>query len=567
MKIRSKTVKFLALLVVGLIGVACAPEPRSFDVLIRHGTVYDGSGEPGVVADVGISGDRVAAVGDLGRATAELEIDAGGLAVAPGFVNMMSWATESLIEDGRSQSDIRQGVTLEVMGEGVSMGPLSDAMKEEFKQRQHDLTYDIEWTTLGEYLEFLERRGVSPNVASFVGSTSARLFVIGNDDREPTEDELEAMRQLVRQAMEEGAVGVSSALIYPPGSFAKTEELVELATVAAEYGGIYISHMRSEGNRLLEAIDELLTIAREAQIRAEIYHFKALGRKNWPKMEEAIAKVERARAEGLQITADAYTYTAGATGLISALPPWIQDGGLEAALDRLRDPATRRRVTREMLEDSDDWENLYLAAGDPANILLVGFANDELKPLTGKSLAEVAEMRGTSPEETAVDLILENEGLVGAVYFMMSEDNLRAKFARPWVSFCSDAESVAPEGVFLESNPHPRAYGSFARLLAKYVRDEHVLSLEEAVRRLASLPCENLRIEERGRLQEGFFADVVVFDPETIQDHATFTDPHQYATGMAHVFVNGVHVLADGEHTGALPGRVVRGPGWTGRND
>jgi N-acyl-D-amino-acid deacylase len=555
----------LLTLTAGLIGGSCGPAPRSFDAIIRNGTVFDGSGEPGVVADVGVTGDRVAAVGDLGRATAAIEIDAGGLAVAPGFVNMMSWATESLIEDGRSQSDIRQGVTLEVMGEGFSMGPLSDAMKEELKERNQDRPYDIEWTTLGEYLEFLERRGVSPNVASFVGATSARLHVIGYDDREPTTAELEEMKQLVRHAMEEGAVGLSSALIYPPGSFAKTGELIELAKVAAEYDGLYISHMRSEGNRLLEAIDELLTIAREAQIRAEIYHLKTMGQNNWHKMEQAIAKVEQARDEGMHITADAYTYTAGGTGLMAAMPSWIQDGGREAALERLADPATRRRVTREMLEESEDWENLYLAAGSPDNILLAGFSNEELKPLTGKSLAEVAGMRGTPPEETAVDLVLESEGRVSAVYFLMSEDNLRIKFARPWVSFCSDAASIAPEGRFLERRPHPRAYGSFARLLGRYVREESVLPLEEAIRRLTSLPAENLRIEDRGRLREGFYADVVVFNPETIQDHATFAEPHQYATGMVHVFVNGMQVLADGEHTEALPGRVVRGPGWTDR--
>jgi N-acyl-D-amino-acid deacylase len=561
---RHRSLVFLLILTAGLIGGSCGPAPQSFDAIIRNGTVYDGSGEPGVVADVGITGDRVAAVGDLGRTTAAIEIDAGGLAVAPGFVNMMSWATESLIEDGRSQSDIRQGVTLEVMGEGFSMGPLSDAMKEEVKKRQKDLTYDIEWTTLGEYLHFLERRGVSPNVASFVGATSARLHVIGYDDREPTAAELDEMKQLVRHAMEEGAVGLSSALIYPPGSFAKTGELIELAKVAAEYDGLYISHMRSEGNRLLEAIDELLTIAREAQIRAEIYHLKTMGQNNWHKMEQAIAKVEQARDEGMHITADAYTYTAGGTGLMAAMPTWIQDGGREAALERLADPATRRRVTREMLEESDDWENLYLAAGSPDNILLAGFSNEELRPLTGKSLAEVAGMRGTPPEETAVDLVLESEGRVSAVYFLMSEDNLRMKFARPWVSFCSDAASIAPEGMFLKRRPHPRAYGSFARLLGRYVREEGVLPLEEAIRRLTSLPVENLRIEDRGRLREGFYADVVVFDPEIIQDHATFAEPHRYSTGMVHVFVNGVQVLADGEHTEALPGRVVHGPGWTG---
>jgi N-acyl-D-amino-acid deacylase len=540
---------------------ACTAAPE-FDVVLRSGTVYDGSGAAGVRADLAIRGDRIAAIGSLPDARGRAEIDVEGLAVAPGFINMMCWANESLIEDGLSQSDIRQGVTLEVMGEGQSMGPLNDAMKAERLRRQADIKYEIEWTTLGEYLEYLERRGVSPNVASFVGAATPRIHVLGYEDRAPTPDELDQMRALVRQAMEEGALGVASSLIYPPGSFAETDELVALARVAAEYDGIYISHLRSEGAQLLEAVDELLTIAREAGIRAEIYHLKASGQANWPLFDQAVEKVEQARAEGLAITADVYTYPAGSTGLNSTMPPWVQEGGFEASLERLGDPATRSRIAREMGEEWTDGENMFLGAGNPENILLVGFKSDELKPLTGKTLAEVAAMRGTSPEETVMDLVLEDESRVETVYFTQSPENLRKKIALPWVSFCSDSASLAPEGVFLERSVHPRAYGSFARLLGRFVRDEKVLPLAEAIRKLTSFPAENLRIEDRGRLREGFFADVVVFDPATIQDHATFTEPHQYATGVAHVFVNGVPVIRDGEHTGATPGRFVRGPGW-----
>jgi N-acyl-D-amino-acid deacylase len=558
----------LSLAVVVLCGLAagCAA-PTHYDVVIRGGTIYDGSGADPLIGDVAIRGDGIVAVGDIGRAVGELEVDARDLAVAPGFVNMMCWANESLIEDGRSQSDIRQGVTLEVMGEGMSMGPLSDELKTFAKKTQSDIRYDIEWTTLGEYLEFLERRGVSPNVASFIGAANPRMNVIGFDDRPATPEELEQMAEQVRQAMEEGALGVASSLIYPPGSFADTAELIELVRAVAPYGGMYISHMRSEGDQLLEAVDELLTIARETGVRTEIYHLKAAGQTNWPKMDQVIATVEQAQAEGLEITADMYTYTAGSTGLISAMPAWVQDGGYEEALERLQDPATRRRIADEMDRPSDQWENLYLGCGSPDNILLVGFASDELKPLTGKTVAEVAEMRGTSPEETIMDLVLEDQGGVSAVYFMMTEDNLSKQIALPWVSFCSDSPSLAPEGVFLESSTHPRAYGSFARLLAKYVRDQGVIPLPEAIRRLTSLPAETIRADRRGRLQEGYFADVVVFDPETIQDHATYQDPHQYATGMVHVFVNGAQVLADGEHTGATPGRFVRGPGWKPRSE
>ncbi|MCH7820875.1 MAG: D-aminoacylase [Proteobacteria bacterium] len=550
-----------ALVAFGLLSVCI--QPASYDLILRGGTIYDGSGEIPYVGDVAFNGDEIAALGDLGTATAAMEIEVEGLAVAPGFINMMSWANESLIEDGHSQSDIRQGVTLEIMGEGMSMGPLNDEMKADMVRQQGDIRYDVEWTTLAEYLEFLERRGISPNVASFIGTGTPREYVIGHEDREPTPDELDQMRALVRAAMEDGALGVASSLMYPPGLFATTDELIALSEVAAEYDGMYISHMRDEGANIIEAIDELLTIAREANIRAEIYHLKSSGQSNWHLFDAAIAMVERARAEGLQITADVYTYPAGSTGLNATVPPWVQEGGFEASLERMQDPALREQIAREMLEESDEWENLYLGAGSPDNILLVGFKSDALKPLTGKTVAEVAEMRGTSPPETIMDLIVEDGSRVGTVYFTQSEDVVRRVVALPWVSFNSDAASLAPEGVFMKSNPHPRAYGSFARVLAKYVRDEKVLALEEAIRKLAALPAQTMRIDRRGELKVGFYADVVVFDPDTIQDHATFIDPHQYATGMFHVFVNGEQVLKDGEHTGATPGRVVRGPGYS----
>ncbi|MCP5093649.1 MAG: D-aminoacylase [Gammaproteobacteria bacterium] len=542
--------------------LAACSSPTPYDVILRGGTIYDGSGDQPYVGDVAILGDMIAAVGDIADATAPLDVDASGLAVAPGFVNMMSWANESLIEDGRSQSNIRQGVTLEIMGEGESMGPLNAAMKAEMVGLQTDIRYDIEWTTLAEYLEYLEQRGVSPNVASFIGSATPRWYVIGHEDRLPTPDELEQMRDLVRSAMTDGALGVASSLMYPPGSFANTDELIALSKVAAEYGGMYISHMRDEGAKMLEAIEELLTIAREANIRAEIYHLKSSGQSNWHLFDEAVALVEHAREEGLEITADVYTYPAGATGLNASIPPWVQEGGFEASIERMKDPANRERIAAQMLVESDDWENIYKGAGSPDNILLTGFKNDALKPLTGKTLAEVAKMRGTDPRFTAMDLIIEDSSRVNTVYFTQSEDVVRKAVALPWVSFNSDAASLAPEGVFLKSNPHPRAYGSFARVLGKYVRDERLLPMEEAIRKLAALPSLNLRIDRRGRLETGYYADVVVFDPDRIQDHATFVEPHQYATGMLHVFVNGVQVLKDGEHTGATPGRFVRGPGW-----
>ena len=552
-------------LLLGAIALAgCAAGPATYDVIIRNGTVYDGSGGAPFRADVGLVGDSIVAVGDLAAARARVEVDADGLAVAPGFINVLSWSTESLLHDGLAQSSIRQGVTLEVMGEGSSMGPLNDAMKREMLEEQGDIRFEVGWTTLGEYLEHLERRGVSTNVASFVGATTVRVHELGHEDRPPSPEELRRMRSLVRQAMEEGALGVGSSLIYAPAFYAGTDELVALAEEAGAAGGMYISHIRSEGNGLLEAVEELITVARRAGIPAEIYHLKAAGSENWAKMDTVIARVEEARAEGLRITTDMYTYTAGATGLDAAMPPWVQEGGLQEWRRRLQDPAIRARVLSEMRTPTTEWESLYLLAGSPERVLLAAFRQDSLKHLTGKTLAEVARMRGTSAEEAAMDLVVLDDSRVGTVYFLMSEENLRKQIRLPYMSFGSDAGSMAPEGAFLRSNPHPRAYGNFARLLGRYVRDEGVITLEEAVRRLTTLPAENFGLKRRGALREGYHADVVVFDPATITDHATFEAPHQYATGVVHVFVNGEAVLRDGDHTGALPGRVVRGPGWTG---
>ena len=542
---------------------SCTPGPGPsvpvtpvYDYIIRNGTIYDGSGSEGYVADVAISGDRVNEIGLNLPGRGKKEVDASGMAVTPGYINMLSWATESLIIDGRSQSDIRQGVTLEVFGEGGSGGPLSEAMKAEYDTPP-------EWTTLGEYLEFLERKGVSPNVASFIGATTLRIHQVGFEDRAPTDKEMENMRVLVQEGMEEGAMGIGSSLIYAPAFYSSTEELIELCKVASDYGGMYISHMRSESNRLLQALDELIQIAEEANIPAEVYHLKAGGKKNHYKMDLAIAKMDSARAAGLYITADMYNYTAGATGLDASMPPWVQEGGYDKWAERLQDPEIRTRVKAEMQEDTDDWENLGLLAGYD-NVLFSGFRNTDLRQYIGKTLTEVAEMRGISPEETAMDLVVEDGSRVDVVYFLMSEENVKKQIRVPYVSFDSDAGSIAPEGDFLKYNPHPRAYGNFARLLGKYVRDEKVIPLHEAIYRLSGLPATNLKIRHRGFLREGYYADVVVFDPATIQDHATFEKPHQYSTGVYHVFVNGEQVLKDGEHTGATPGRVVRGPGWTG---
>ena len=529
---------------------ACGRE--EVDVVIRGGTLYDGSGGPPVVGDLAIDGDRIVAVGDLKGHAGRAEIDARGLAVAPGFINMLSWANESLIQDGRSMSDIRQGVTLEVLGEGDSMGPLNETMKQEMVERQSDIEFDVDWTTLGEYLQHLEARGISTNVASFVGAATVRIHEMGYEDRDPTPEELDAMLQLVREAMEEGAVGVGSSLPYIPAPFASTEELIALARVAADHDGMYISHIRNEGDEIFAALEEFVTIVREAGVRGEIYHLKVSHKRNWDKLDDVVALIEAAREEGLAVTADIYTYHASSTGLNYDLPAWVKEGDHEERTARLKDPAVRERVIAET-------EMI-----PPEDILLVSFRNEDLRHLTGKTLAEVAAMRGTSPVVTTMDLIVEDDSRIGTVRFTMNEDNIRRKIALPWVSLCSDSASLAPEPPFTNSQPHPRAYGSFARLLGKYVREEGIISLEEAIHRLTGLPASNLKLEGRGKLAPDAFADVVVFDPAAVIDRATFEEPHQLATGVIHVFVNGEQVLKEGEHTGAMPGRFVKGPGWVG---
>ena len=557
------TLPILASALAFSIGWTRAAQPAAFDTIIRGGTVYDGTGAPGRRADVGIRGDRIAAIGDLSALPAAAVIDASNLAIAPGFINMLSWSTESLLVDGRSQGELREGVTTQIFGEGSSMGPLTPEMKRRAVEQMGDLKYSITWTSLSEYLKHLEEQGVSQNVASFIGATTIREHVIGLEDKRAAPAQLEDMRALVREEMEAGALGIGSSLIYAPAFYASTEELIELCKVAAQYRGKYISHMRSEGNRLLEAVDELVRISREANIPAEIYHLKAAGQSNWSKMDRVIARIEAARKEGLKITADMYTYTAGATGLDASMPPWVLDGGYDAAYRRLADPEMRKKIAAAIRTPSDDWENLYRAAGSADRVLLVEFKSDKLKPLTGKTLAEAARLRGEDPVDTIMNLVLEDRSRVGTVYFMISEDNIRKQIVLPWVSFGSDAASMAPELPFTKSSAHPRAYGNFARVLAKYVRDEHALTLADAIRKLSGLPATNLELDRRGFLAEGMFADVVVFDPASIADRATFENPHQYAVGVRHVFVNGSQVIRNGEHTGAKPGRALWGPGKT----
>ncbi len=540
----------LATFVLATLVLAACEQPVEHDLILRGGSVIDGSGSPAVAADVAIDGDRIAAVGDLSGARGRRELDVSGLTVAPGFINMLSWANESLIQDGRSLSDVHQGVTLEVMGEGRSMGPLNEAMKQEMVERQSDIRFDVEWTTLGEYLQYLEDRGVSTNVASFVGAATVRVHELGYEDRHASGEELERMKELVRQAMEEGALGVASSLPYVPANFAPTEELIALARAADESGGMYISHIRDESGEIFEALDEFLDVVRQARVRGEVYHLKASRRENYDKLDEVIRRIEAARAEGLAVTADMYTYHASSTGLSYIMPAWVEEGGHEAFVERLRDPAVRERLEAE------------IDMIPPEDILLVSFRNPELRHLTGKSLAEVAALRGVSPKVAAMDLIVEDDSRIGTVRFTMSEDNVRRKIALPWVAFCSDSGSLAPEEPFTNSQPHPRAYGSFARLLGKYVREERIIPLEEAVHRLTGFPAANLKLDRRGLLAEGYYADVAVFDAGTIIDRATFEKPHQLAAGMVHVFVNGEQVLAGGEHTGATPGRFVKGPGW-----
>jgi N-acyl-D-amino-acid deacylase len=545
--------------------LAWAESPKAeeqFDVLIRGGSVYDGSGNPPRRADVGVKGDRIGAVGDLSKATAKTIVDAADLAVAPGFINMLSWSTDSLLVDGRGQSEVRQGVTTQIMGEGSSWGPVNAAIKKRMKAEQTDIQYDIEWTTLSDYLHFLQRKGISQNVASYLGATTVREYVLGLENKKPTAEQLEQMRQLVERTMRDGALGIASALEYAPAYYADTEELVALCKAAAPYKGKYITHMRSEGERLLEGIDEVIRISREANIPAEIYHFKAAGKRNWHKMDAAIAKVQAAREQGLPITADMYCYTAGAAALTACIPPWAMEGGEIVMRRRLRDPESRRRILDD-IRNKTNWPNFYRNAGTPDNVLLISFKHENLKPLQGKTLAQIAQERGKDPLETLLDLLTEDESSIGTAYFITAEENIRKLVGLPWISFGSDEAAQAPEGVFLKSMPHPRAYGNFARVLGKYVRDEKLFTLEAAIRKMTHLPASNLGLDHRGLLQEGYFADIVIFDPKTIADKATYEKPHQYAVGVKHVFVNGVQVLKDGDHTGAKPGRALWGPGKT----
>jgi len=535
---------------------------ETYDLIVRNGKIYDGSGDAPFTADIGVKDKFIKKIGDLSAEIAASVFDAGGLAVSPGFINVMSWAPISLLYDPKSQSDIRQGVTLEVFGEAWSEGPLTPQMKEVVIADQGDIKYAVPWNTLGEYLTHLETKGVSCNFASYLGATTLRIYAMGYADRPPTADELDLMRQLTRQGMEEGALGISTALIYPPGSYAGTDELVELAKVAAQYDGIYISHLRSEGNQFLEAVDELATIAKKAGIRAEIYHLKAMGKDNWHKMSLALGKVNALRAMGLHITADMYTYPAGGTGLSACMPPWIQEGGHEEFIARLKDPEIRKRFVTEMNTPTDAWENMYLMSGSAENVILSEFRSEALRQFQGKTLAEVSKIRGTDPINTIIDLIIEDNSRVEAIYFTMTEENLERQLQQPWVCIGSDASSQAPEGAFLKSRTHPRAYGTFARYLGKYVRERGLLPLEEAVRKVTSMPATNLRLKQRGFLKPGYFADIVVFNPATIQDHATFENPQVYATGVSHVIVNGTPVIVNGEHTGATPGMAVRGPGY-----
>jgi N-acyl-D-amino-acid deacylase len=548
------------LAVCGANPAAASDVGKAYDVLIQGGLVYDGTGAAPIRADVALRGDRIVKIGRLAAADARAVVNAADLAVAPGFINMLSWSTDSLLADGRGQSELREGVTTQIMGEGWSWGPVNDAIKQRMKREQVDIKYDLEWRTLSDYLTFLERKGVSQNVASFLGATTVREYVLGLGNKKPTPAELEQMRRLVAREMREGALGIATALEYAPAYYADTEELIELCKVAARYQGKYITHMRSEGERLLEAMDEVLRISRTAGIPAEIYHFKAAGSANWRKMDAAIAKVEEARRQGLPITANMYVYTAGAAPLTACIPPWAMEGGELAMRRRLQDPESRQRIVVD-IRDKTDWPNFYHNAGSPEAIVLISFKRQMLKPLQGMTLAQIARRRQRDPIETLLDLLVKDESSIGTVYFITSERNIRKLVPLPWVSFGSDEASQAPEGIFLNSLPHPRAYGNFARVLGKYVREEKLLSLEAAIHKLSGLPAANLGLDHRGRLHEGYFADVVVFDPKKIADRASYERPHQYSIGVRHVYVNGVPVLKDGEHTGAKPGRALWGPG------
>ena len=551
----------LALLLASCATVNPAP---TYDLIVRNGTIVDGSGGQPFTGDVGVRGDRIVAVAPHLDGVAPRTIDATGLAVAPGFVNMLSWANDSLIEDGAGESDVRQGVTLEVMGEGWSEGPLTEKMVAGSLKQQGDIKHPISWRTLRQYQTFMEQRGIAPNIASFVGATTVRMHELGEDDVDPTPAQLAKMQNLVRAAMNEGAMGLSTSLIYSPATFAETPELIALATASAQCGGMYISHMRNESDNLIESVDELIAIAKASGGPAEIYHLKQAGRGNWGKLDGVIQRVEAARAAGVRVSANMYTYVAGATGLDAAMPPWVRAGGYDAWAARLKDPKIRARVIAEMKVKPVGWDNLYYQAASPDRVLFLEFKNPALKQYTGKTLGEVAKLRGTSPEDTAIDLVIADGTRVGTAYFLMDEANVARQTALPWMSFGSDAEASAPRGKFLLSSTHPRAYGNVARLLGKYVRDEHRLSLAEAVRKLTSLPAANLGIKDRGLVRPGMMADLAIFDPATIADKATFEQPQQFAVGMRHVVVNGQPVLLDGEMTTARPGRAVLGPG-TGR--
>jgi len=540
--------------------LACHPNPH-YDTLIKNGTLYDGTGAKGYTGDIAIQGDTIAAIGNLRDATANNTIDAKGKAVSPGFIDLQSQSMISLIQDGRSLGAVKQGVTLEIFGEGSSEGPFNDSLKTLEQKDQGDIKYNVEWTSLKDYLGYLQKKGVSTNVASFVGAATIRENYLGFANRPPDSAEQEKMKALVRKSMEEGALGIGSALIYAPGAYAQTPELIELCKSAAPYGGVYISHIRSEGNRLLEATDELIRISAQAHIPAIIYHLKAAGRPNWGKMDSLIAKVDSARKAGLDITACMYTYTAGATGFDASMPTAVQEGGLDKWIQRLKDPAIRRQVIKEMRTPSKDWENLYLGAG-AENIICTGFKQDSLKYLTGKRLSEIAKMRHTTPEETIIDLVIADHSRVEVIYFLMSEDNVKKEITLPWMAYGSDEASMAPEGVFLKSSCHPRAYGNFARLLGHYVRDEKLIPLEDAVFHLSGQPAGWLKLKRRGTLRTGNYADIVIFDPAAVKDNSTYEKPHQLASGVEDVFVNGTQVLKAGTHTGAKPGRAVFGPGY-----
>jgi N-acyl-D-amino-acid deacylase len=543
--------RFLLLFGVGLsIILACTKKPvQEYDVVIRGGNIYDGSGSPHFVGDVALQHDTIAAIGDLSNAKGKKEIDAKGLAVAPGFINMLSWADRSMLMDGRAVSDVKQGVTLEIFGEGWSPGPV--------KRKATARPVDSLWTTLGGYFNYLMKKGISPNVGSFVGATSIRIHELGHDNRPPNAEELQRMKNLVRQAMEEGAMGLGSSLIYAPADYASTEELIELAKVASDYGGMYITHMRSESDNILSALNETFRIAKEANIRSEIYHLKINHARNWNKVDTVIAKIDSAQKAGLRITANMYTYQASATGLTARLPTWVQEGGAVAMRKRLRSPAIRKRVLDEMRL------GIPTKNSDPKDVMLLGFRLDSLNKIyRGKRLDEVARMHGKDADQTVLDLVIRDKSTIAAIYFLISEDNIRKMLALPYVSFGSDAAAMSDAEIFAEWGTHPRAYGTFARFLGKYVRDEKIVPLEEGVRRLTSLPAANLQLKKRGRLSPGNFADLVIFNADSIRDNATFESPKEYAEGVGHVFINGVQVLENGEHTGARPGRIIRGSGW-----